>query len=171
MRWMKHLPVLVLFVIAFVFVGLVITTSSELPEKIASGFNQEGVAIGWQNKSTFTGGMLAYGFGLPAFVLGIMYSIRFFPARFLNLPNAKYWREPENYKKACAILFSWSQWFACGILIWQIFFFKMIVNANQVFPPLLDNQRATLLTIALLVFSLVWVIALCLRFLRLPKEG
>lgn len=170
---MKHLATITLIVCGVLLIGIALADHQQLPEKIASHFNGKGVPNGWASRSSFTLSMIAIGLGVPAFTIGIMYSIRFFPAKFLNVPNPTYWRDPENYRKACDFLFKSSLWFSCAFIIWQIFFSHMIVEANRVVPPHLDGGKVILLTIPLLIFTFFWVIALLLRFLKPPmmNEG
>ncbi|MFT3990397.1 MAG: DUF1648 domain-containing protein [Luteolibacter sp.] len=148
------------------FVGGAMADHALLPEKIASHFSVSGVPDGWMSKSAFTGLMLALGLGVPAFVMGILYVIRFLPSRFLNVPNAAYWRVSGNYHRACDFIFLSSLWYGGAILIWQRFFLKLVVSANQVSPPRLDTGKAMLVTAPLLVVSVGWVVVLIMRFRR-----
>jgi uncharacterized membrane protein len=165
-KQMKLLAPISLILCVALLVGVAITDHQQLPERIASHFNGNGAPNGWMSRSTFTLSTIAIGLGIPAFVIGILYSIRFFPAEFLNVPNPTYWRDPKNYRKACDFLFTSSLWFGCALLIWQVFLSHMIVGANQVSPPRLDGGKAFLLTIPLLVFAFGWVIVLLVRFLK-----
>jgi len=163
---MKPASVIVFLVCIAILAVAAIDGHQQLPDKIASHFNGSGVANGWMDKLSFTTTMLAAGFGIPALVIAIMYSIRFFPAKYLNVPCPSYWREPDNYNKACDFLFISSFWFASAFLIWQVFFFRLIVSANQVSPAHLNSGLTILMTVPLLVFTLAWIIAIVLRFLK-----
>jgi uncharacterized membrane protein len=163
---MKPASVIILLVCAAILVASAIHGHQQLPDKIASHFNGGGVANGWMGRSSYTMTMLAVGFGIPAFVVGIMYSIRFFPAEYLNVPNPSYWREPKNYKKACDFLFFSAIWFASAFLLWQAFFSRLIVTANLVSPPHLNSTHALLMTVPLVAFTFAWVVLLILRFLK-----
>ena len=163
---MKAASVILLLICTVTLVAVSVYSHQQLPDKIASHFNGSGTADGWTGRSSFTMTMLAVGLGIPAFVVGIMYSIRFFPAKYLNVPNSSYWREPTNYRKACDFLFVSSLWFASAFLLWQTFFSRLIVSANLVSPPHLNSTHALLMTVPLLGFTFAWVIAIVLRFLR-----
>lgn len=163
---MKATSVTIFLVCATIFAVGAIFDHQQLPNRIASHFNGRGVADGWMPKPSFTMTMLAVGFGVPAFVMAIMFSIRFFPAKYLNVPNPAYWREPTNYRKACDFLFISSLWFASAFLLWQTFFSQLIVSANLVSPPQLNSNHAILMTVPLLIFTFAWVVLIVLRFLR-----
>ncbi len=161
---MKTLSAILLILCAGLLVAGAISNHARLPETVVSHFSGSGEANGWVSRSSFTASMLAVGVGLPALMIGIMYSLRFLPARYLNVPNATYWRKTENYKRACEFLLVSSFWFGSAFLLWQAFFSRTIVEANLTTPPHLDTTKALLLTIPLLVFSMAWVTVLIVRF-------
>lgn len=163
---MKPVSVIVLLVCMALLVGSAIYAHQQLPAKIASHFNAAGVADGWMSKSAFTTTMLAVGLGIPAFVIGVMYSIRFFPAKYLNVPNPSYWRDATNYRKAFDFLFLTSFWFGSAFLLWQTFFSYLIVSANLVSPPCLNSNHLIVLIFLLLALTLAWVVLIIFRFLK-----
>jgi uncharacterized membrane protein len=161
---MKTLAAFSLFLCAALLIGIAVIDYPQLPERMASHFDANGTPNGWMSRSSFTWSMIAIGLGIPAFVIGMMYSIRFFPAKFLNVPNRTYWQDPKNHGKACDFLFASSWWFGIAFLIWHVFFSRMVAEANQVSPPRLDSGTVFLLTIPLLVFTFGWVIVLLVHF-------
>lgn len=167
---MKHLATISLIICAALLVGITILDHQQLPEKIASHFNGSGTPNGWMSRSSFTLSMVAIGLGIPFFAIAIMYLIRFFPAKFLNIPHPAYWRDPKNYRKACDFLFMSSLWFGCSFIIWQIFFSRLIVGANRISPPHLDSGKVILLTIPLLVFTFAWIVVLLMRFFKIDNK-
>lgn len=157
---------------AFLFLGITAVVASALfgwqqfPEKIASHFNASGMADGWMNRTRFIATMLGTGLSIPAIVLVLLYCVRFLPSQVLNLPNPGYWRAPENYQRACEILFRSALVFAGGFLLWQAAFLHLIVKANEAQPAALDSSQAFLLTAILLAFSFGWVVTLIVRFMK-----
>lgn len=110
--------------------------------------------------------MLAVGIGIPALIVGVTFSARFLPPKFLNFPPPSYWRKPKNFRRACAFLFHSSLWFACAFLLWQSAFSHLIAQANQISPPHLNNTHVAILTIALLVVTLAWFFVLTIYFVK-----
>ena len=114
-----------------------------------------------QQHGTF---MLIFGLGVPAFILGLVWLIRLLPSNLLNVPKPEYWRAPENYPKAFAIMLTWAQWLAVGEFLWMTQLNHQMVKANQIKPPHLATDETWILTTAFLVMvggSILWLI---LRF-------
>ena len=163
---MKILSTISFIICAAVLIGVAQFDHQQLPPKIASHFNGSGVANGWMASSSFTFLMVVIGLGLPAFVIGVLYSTRFFPSSLLNVPNAEYWRTPQNYRMACDYLFYSSLWFGCAFVLWQAALFHMIVAANLVTPPHLNSTEIILLASLLLIFTGAWITTLLRHFLK-----
>src|SRR4051812_22063047 len=104
------LSVLALFAIicAGIFVGVMWHDSQQLPPQIASHFNLAGKADCEVPRSTFLPSALALGLGTPAFIVLVMYVLRYLPVSSINVPHPEYWRTPENHPRAYAILFRFS---------------------------------------------------------------
>lgn len=163
---MQPVSGIILVVCMSVFLLQAVEMRHKLPERMASQFDQSGNASGWMARSTFITTMLGVGFGIPLFVMCVMGAVRFLPPKYLNVPNPTYWREPQNFKKGCEFLFVSSMWFASGFFLWQAGFVRLIVEANRLSPPLLNNFQVFVLSGLLLFFSLAWVAVLSIRFLR-----
>ena len=163
--------VAILLACALVLAGAAMLDHRQLPETIATHFDGNGKADGWTARASFTGFSLAMGFGVPAFVIGLMYAVRFFPAKCLNVPNPGYWRSPENYRRACDFLFLSSLWFGSAFMLWQMLFSRLIVEANRASPPHLDGGKVVLLTVPLLAFIFGWAVVVILRFWKTDSLG
>ncbi len=163
---MRTVSVVILLACAIVFAGAVASGYRKLPETIATHFDGNGRADGWTGRTSFAMSSLAMGFGVPAFVVGVMYAVRFFPAKYLNVPKADHWRRPENHRRACDFLFAASLWFGSAFMLWLALVLRLIVEANRVSPPHLDGGMVMMVTVPLLVFTFGWVVVLVLRFLK-----
>ncbi len=163
---MKPAALLAAIACAILLIAVSIHDHHQLPDRIASHFDATGTVNGWMDKTAFTTSMLAVGLAIPALLVATMFAIRYFPAKYLNLPHPDYWRQPAHFRKACSYLLTASLWYAAGFLLWQTIFTHQIVAANLATPPHLDGRGALLLTIPLLALTLGWILALILRFLR-----
>ena len=151
------LAALIFVVTHFIWLG-------DLPAKLATHFDGSGKANGWMTRQQHGTFMLIFGLGVPAFILGLVWLIRLLPSNLLNVPKPEYWRAPENYPKACAIMLTWAQWLAVGELLWTTVLNRQIVLANLVKPPRLATPDIWYLTAVFLVMvggSILWLI---LRF-------
>ncbi|MDB6132337.1 MAG: serine/threonine protein kinase [Verrucomicrobiales bacterium] len=166
---MKSRAAFLLPVCAAVFAGAVLHGSGQLPDRVATHFGGNGAPDGWMDKSSFVPVSMTGGLGMPLLMMGLLYLVRFLPAKFLNVPHAAYWREPGNHRRACGILFSFSLWAASAFLLWQAALFYLIVTANRSVPPHLNTNHVILLTVALLAFTAVWTMALMRHFLKTPE--
>lgn len=167
----KLFSLIFLLLCAALFLGVTITGQQSLPEKVASHFDSKGVPNGWIDRSSFTSSMVAVGFGLPAFVAALIFSIRFFPVKFLNAPNSEYWRKPRNHRVICDFLFYSSLVFGGTFLIWQTILFALVISANQTSPPHLNTTLTLLSTIPLLAFIVGWVVVLLFRFQQTDDQN
>jgi len=141
-----------------------------LPNRIATHFGSAGHPNGWMTHGQYLALNSFVGFGLPAFVIGICYSIRFFPASTLNVPNASYWRSPDHYPKACQILLDFSCYFASIHLLWTIALNHRLLLANQAHPPFMPPQSILLNPGVYLIAMGIWIARLVIKFscIRVP---
>ena len=156
----RLLPIL-LVLAAAVFVITHFMWLAQMPERVASHFNGAGKANGWMSRSGHGAFMLLFGLGEPAFVLTLIWAMKFLPANLMNVPRRDYWHKPENYPKACAIMLAWAQGLAIAMLVWNTFFNWLIVKANRTSPPHLVNADVGWLTGVLLATigcSIAWLI-------------
>lgn len=160
----KPVSVFVLPIVALAYVGFCLWLQPQLPDRVASHFNDQGAADGWTDRSGFTTLMLASGLGMAVVFAGIGYAIRFLPASLLNVPNRDYWRKPENHRRACGWIFGSFLWFGSALMIWQAALFHLVAKANDHSPAQLDNGKVMGIGTVLLAFVLFWVVALLRRF-------
>jgi uncharacterized membrane protein len=141
-----------------------------LPNVIASHFDLQGVANGWQTKQRFFGvfgGMMA----LSAFlVFGIPTIIAITPRQLINLPNKDYWLRPEEWAASMRFLSAWFAWFGCAVYAVIIFVFDYAVQTNLRSPHGPNPARLWYTLILFAAFTLIWTIRLFGRFGRVPRR-
>lgn len=82
----------------------------------------------------------------------------------MNVPNAEYWRRPENFGRACEKLMNWGYSFTLLLLA---FFGGMVwvtVSSNKVNPPHLIGTSFAFLMAAFFVGLSFQVLALMKSF-------
>ena len=162
------IPLLLFILAAILFVISVSQQAPHLPDRVATHFDGQGRVNGWMSRQQHLGFMLAFGLGVPAFVVGLCHLIRFFPSRLLNVPHAEYWRSPEHYPEACRIVRQWSSLLAAWLVLWFASLNHLVFVANQLSPPRLDSPQIFLHTGIFLTGIVILVVRLY-QSLRLPQ--
>ena len=166
----SKLPLLFLLVAAIAFSVSLFYFLPSLPDRLATHFGATGQPNGWMTRDQHFIGITLLGFGLPAFVIGICYCIRFFPASMLNVPKASYWRSPEHYPEACRILLSWSFYFGAISFLWTGLLNYQLVLANRLNPPFLAALPVLMLSGIYIAATGILIVVLMLQFSK-TKNG
>jgi len=166
----SKLPLLFLFVAAVAFSVSLFYFLPSLPDRLATHFGATGQPNGWMTRDQHFIGITLLGFGLPAFVIGICYCLRFFPASMLNVPKASYWRSPEHYPEACRILLGWSFCFGAISFLWTAILNYQLVLANRLNPPFLAPLPVLILSGIYIAATGILIVVLMLQFLKI-KNG
>ncbi len=157
----SRLPLYVWLFSLALFAFSVATSFPSLPERLATHFDAAGHPNGWSSRTAYVAFFPAFTLGVSGLVLGLTYSIRFFPSSTLNVPRSDYWRTPENYPRACVFIFRHTFWFAALMTLFMRYAHQSIATANLAAPPILNtgelNRSAGLFLagLALWIFSLV----------------
>jgi uncharacterized membrane protein len=160
----SKLSLIILGIAAILYLFSVWHFAPSLPEKVATHFNATGNPDGWMSRSQYTIFVSIFGVGASGFIIGICYSIRFFPSSTLNVPNSDYWRKPENYSLACDIILRFSIWLGVAEIVFMGFLNYLVLQANLVRPPGLSSEKAWILTSIFVCLVLVWALSLTNHF-------
>ena len=144
---------------------------SRLPEVVVSHFDGQGRPNGWQTKSAFFDVFLGTTVLSALLVFGVPALVKALPGRLINLPNKQYWLGPEQRAATFEFLSSGFAWFGCAVFLLIFFAFNYAVQSNlhPDHPPSPSGMWFALL--AFLVFAIVWISRLILRFARTPQNS
>jgi uncharacterized membrane protein len=166
-----QLPKMLFVVLA---VGAAVYFSSyyaELPEVVASHFNERGVANGWQSKPAFFGLFAAMsvlatvvGFGIPRIIAAA-------PPQLINLPNKRYWLAPEHVAETTEFLGAYFAWFGCAVFLIMILTFDYAIQSNLHPDNRPDVSRMWYILVGFLVFVAVWTARMFTRFGRVSGNN
>ena len=156
----------VLFAVLVATGSFVLLTSNGLPEVVASHFGPGGAANGAMSRGAYTVFMLAMAIGVPLLVAGSMLLVKKLPPQLVNLPNKRHWLAPERRAESLEALGSLSMGFAAGLAIFLGFVHWLVVRANSVQPPRLEEGWFLFGLGAFGLATLGWLVALYRRFGR-----
>ena len=158
----RHLTIMVLLILASVVQTLYYYP--QLPGVIASHFNFEGTANGWQPKSVFFG---IYGGIIVLIVLIFSASALFMdrvPDTLINLPGKDYWLAPERRAETFSFINGQMLMFSNATLVFILVVFHFAIRANLTPQRQLSSSIMLPLLGAYIFFSLVWTLRFILRF-------
>ena len=161
---MRRLFILVL-VAAGAFVWL---TSGALPSVVASHFGPGGQANGFMGKAPYMALMLALVIAVPALVASSVLLVRVLPPQLVNLPNKRYWLAPERRAASLEALGALSLRFAVALAVFLCFVHWLVVRANAVQPPKLQEAWLYGGMAVFGIATLLWIFSLYRRFGRVP---
>ena len=167
----RILPRLLLPLLYTLFLVHLSWTAGQLPERVASHFNRAGEPNGWMSRANHLRFMVAFGTGLPLFLVAVGLLLPLLPARLINIPNREHWLGPERRRETGRALCTACLWLACLGAGFVTGLNALLSDANVRQPPFLPTAQL-LLVVGLFLLGLAgWMVALLRRF-RLPKaEG
>ena len=154
---------LVVLVLAGTFV---LVTSQGLPAVVASHFGRGGTANDAMGRSAYTVFMLAMVVAVPLLIAASSLLVRRLPPQLVNLPNKAHWLAPERRAASLQALGSLGQGFAVSLAVFLCYVHWLVVRANALRPPRLDEAWLLAGLAAFGLATLAWLVALYRRFGR-----
>ena len=157
---------LILLVCSAIFIGM---TSHALPARVASHFVANGVANGFMPRAIFMKFIMSFSIGVP---LIMVLFIRFTMGRRsqrINLPHREYWLAPEREQATIRYLKSHSTYLGVFLLLFLDYVHWMVVCANAAPIPTLPQPDFFIGLGAFIAAILIWMIALFIRFGKIPE--
>jgi serine/threonine protein kinase len=152
------------FVLYAAYVALVLTSASQLPERVATHFGFEGRADGWMSRSVYQVFQIAFPLVISLIFTGTSAMVRFFPAKYVNLPRKDFWLVPERRALTASIIRSRMTWLACLMTLFFGGLHLLTLEANRVQPPQLPMGGLLMVVMFFLISLMIWVILLLMRF-------
>jgi serine/threonine-protein kinase len=115
-------------------------SAPQLPARVASHFNGAGAPDGWMSRGAYLWLMAGIGFGMTAFLVGVFYSIRFFPPSTINMPRRDYWLAEERRQETFAFIFRAGVWLATFDAALLLGIHLLVVSANAAQPVRMSSQ-------------------------------
>ena len=159
-------PILLLGLLYLCFFGYLASSSSHLPERVATHFNGSGQPNGWMSRAAHLRFMVVFGLAFPLFVPALVYASRFLPNGLFNLPHRDHWLAPARRAETMAYLFSHSLWFAAMALGFAIGIHASIIQANGLAQVHLSTLAALALGGCFLAGTAIWGASMIRHFNR-----
>jgi hypothetical protein len=145
-----------------------LATAPQMPARVASHFNGAGAPNGWMSRGVYLWFMAGIVLGMTAFLLGVFYSVRFFPPSTINLPGRDYWLAEERRQETFAFIFRAGVWLATFEVALLLGVHLLVVSANASQPVRLSSQVWLLLG-GFLLAIVGWAYWLIQRFRGVPE--
>ena len=152
------------------FVANIWLAARALPERIATHFNAAGQADGWMSRDAHIFSFLALGLGMSAFITGLCFAIRWFPAAKLNVPNRAFWQKPANRPVALAFLFHHSFWLGTLSLAFMVAVNRFIVLANESAGTTLATRGLQITSGVFIAGIIIWCFVLVRFFQKTDRR-
>jgi uncharacterized membrane protein len=165
---MTRTPVIVLGLPYLCFMGYLASSSSQLPERMATHFGAGGQPDGWMSRASYLRFMLVFGLAFPLFAPAMIYAGRFLPDRFFRIPHHDYWFAPARRTETLAYLFRHSLWIAPLMLCFVIGIHFATIQANRLAQPHLSTRLVLALNAVILAGLAIWLVGLIRHFNRAP---
>jgi uncharacterized membrane protein len=164
----KTVAVVALSVTCVAYLAALITSSGQLPERVASHFNFEGQADSWTSRPVYLALMAVWGLGISWLLMSVAWMIRRLPASVINLPHRDYWLAPERRQQTSDDVQQRMLWFSCLTLAFCLGIHYLVVDANQQQPSRLSQLVWAWLGVYLVALG-AWLAMLLRHYYKPPK--
>ena len=160
----SYLPAILFALLLIVTCFFIISTSGTLPERVASHFDSAGAPNDYMTRDGYRVFMLAFGIGFPLLMVMLISWLPRLAPNLTNIPNRAYWLAPERRETTFAVLSAYALWLGCLLTIFLGGVHWLVVRANAVSPPRLENGPFLALLGAFFVALIVWIFLLVRQF-------
>jgi uncharacterized membrane protein len=145
--------------------GAVIVWSwGQLPLRVASHFDGQGIANGFMMRTDYQFLMMALGFGVPLLIAILLVVLPCLMPTRLRIPSRDYWIDPTRRSDTLRTIATSGLIVASIVAAFLIAVQLLVVQANGRSPPQLDNAVLYTLIALLVVAILAWQFTFWRRF-------
>lgn len=159
---------LILGLLWLAFAAYVWLTATQLPDRVATHFGINGQPNGWMTRAGHAQFTILFGLLVPAFILGIFASIRWFGDRYINIPHKDFWLAPERRQATYDFIQRQGAFFAGLFILFLAGIHYSILSANARNPVSLPGSDVMWIAGPYLVATLAWVAIFVVHFYRKP---
>ena len=141
-------------------------SAQQLPLVVASHFGSGGAADGFMPRGMYIGFMLAIIVGVPLLLAVLPTLAAGSDGARLKIPDRDHWLAPERRRATLAFVALHGQCFAAVVAVFLAYVQGLVVRANQLTPPMLQQQRLVAALVVFFAILGVWLLVLYRRFRR-----
>lgn len=123
-------PLLIYYFVVIISLVIPAFYYNRLPEEIASHFNVSGRADEWMNKSSYFLTYYLIMLSIAALFSVINIFINKIPEKMINLPNKKYWLDPDRKEESLNSIKNFIYWLGTLTIIFILLVFREVYIAN-----------------------------------------
>jgi uncharacterized membrane protein len=154
-----------LFIVLLVISAtVIISTTGQLPEQVASHFGASGTANSAMTRSGYLMFMLAFALAIPLLVVLSMAVLPRLMGNAINIPNRDYWLAPARREATLRYLGAHACWLGSLLTVFIAAIHLLLLEANATRPPHLPAAPFWTLLALFLAAMAFWAITLVMRF-------
>jgi uncharacterized membrane protein len=159
----------ILFLLAVAGAALFVArTGGTLPDVLATHFGPSGAANGFMTRTFYVRCMLMFVVLLPLALNFLIGRVLRLPNTRVNIPHREYWLAPERRANTIDLLQRHMKFFGVLLVAFLCYVHWLLVQANTLSPPALDNERFVGGLAAFMVALITWIVVLRRSF-RSPQ--
>jgi hypothetical protein len=139
-------------------------TSRALPPIVASHFAASGAADGFMPRATYMVVLLLLVVGAPLLVAFLPSAVVAEDGGNLKIPSRRYWLAPERRQETVAFILGHGKWFSAALALFLAYVHWLVVQANQLQPPILSTSAMVSGLVAFFAALVAWLVVLFRRF-------
>lgn len=141
-------------------------TSSTLPAFVASHFDFGGAANGFMPRGSYIAVLMVLIVGVPLLIALLPLAVGGTEGANLKIPDRDYRLAPERRDSTLGFVRMHGQWFAAAVALFLAYVHWLVVQANQLRPPMLSTTGVTAGLAVFFAVLTVWLAMLHGRFRR-----
>lgn len=149
---------------------LTLNSVGDLPERVATHFNTNGVADAWSNRDQYRFFILLLLVGLPSLLVWLVAGLPRYTNGKGQIPNWEYWFAQERRHSTARFLIAHACWLGCLTVAVVYGIHISILRANTTTPPGLAIDRLFTMLVVYLCGLIWWTATFLRHFQRVDRN-
>jgi uncharacterized membrane protein len=163
---MSRFSLLLFSALLLVSTFLTLSGVGDLPERVATHFNTNGVADAWTNRNQYRLFILLLLVGLPSLLILLVAGLPRYTEGKGQIPNCEYWFAQERRHLTESFLINHAYWLGCLTVAVVYGIHILILRANSLTPSVLAIDRLSTMLVVYLCGLVWWMVTFIRHFQR-----